>query len=97
MNVKRFDGRVGCEERSINYTCIIDDCTNLSIPTSCENHVLVNMHLAHINRILELKDSLADAQLLYRPFSESAVIRARKYTTNVLNGLKMVDLISVSK
>ena len=55
------------------------------------------MHLAHVDRVLELEYTLADAHVFQGPLAKRAVIRAGEEAINLLNRLEMIDLVSVAQ
>ena len=93
------DGRVASEESSVDDSCLILNSANVFIPTACEYHALVHMHLADIDWILELEDPVTDSQrfLIQRPLPERAIVGAGEHFTNSLDDFHVVDLVGMPK
>ena len=58
----------------------------------------MNVHLADIDRVLELENTFTNSHVLDGPLSQRAIVRAREETVDiVLDSLEVIYLIGVTQ
>lgn len=92
-----FYCRVGRQPSSINNARFVHNGSDLPIPAPSEDNSFLDVHLADVDRVLELKYTLTDAHVFEGPLAKCAVIRAGEEAIYLLHCFEMVDLVSVTQ
>ena len=69
----------------------------MTVPASSEEDSFLKVHLTDVDWVLEFENALADAHILERPLSKSAIVRAGKQAVDLFDSLEMVDLVCVAE
>lgn len=85
-----------CYEALVHNALLQINATKLTIPAACVQHVPLSVHKRSEDRVLELKDFLANT-LISIPLADRAVTRAREKGTLLMHRLKMIHSVGMTK